>query len=218
MMTEANLALILCDQSARAAADTAIDDLCKTYSTPRCHICLENMAEATILLDKHGRLIYASSKVETVMKRLHIACTLNTAFVLPEAHHTKRLDEFIHHSEVKSLILLVGAEHDRMLLTCFRLPDPNTPNLHLAKYLITLRSPQHYPFPNWQFFIELFSLTIAEARLCQDLAEGMSLTDYSKKWHVTIGTARSQLHNVLAKTNTKRQADLLRLMYLFMRE
>jgi hypothetical protein len=45
----------------------------------------------------------------------------------------------------------------------------------------------------------------------------LNLQDYCKKWHVTISTARSQLHAIFKKTFTRRQADLLRLIYLFSR-
>jgi DNA-binding CsgD family transcriptional regulator len=177
------------------------------------------MADAALLLDNDTQVIYASSKAAQIMSRLHIPYALGAKFFLSDPYHVERFAAFIKHKENKSLVLLLTGkqEHDELLLSCFRLPEPVTPHLHVAKYLITLRNPHYYPITQWQVFTMQFSLTIAEARLCLDLADGLSLSDYSKKWHVTIGTARSQLHNIFAKTNTKRQSDLLRLMYLFIR-
>lgn len=59
---------------------------------------------------------------------------------------------------------------------------------------------------------ETFDLTPAEARLAVALASGMTLQQVSERHGVSILTVRAQLRAVLAKTNTTRQAELMRIL------
>lgn len=56
----------------------------------------------------------------------------------------------------------------------------------------------------------LFALTPAESRLATALASGTSLADFAIARGITLGTARVQLKQVLAKTGSGRQAELVR--------
>lgn len=64
---------------------------------------------------------------------------------------------------------------------------------------------------------QLFGLTLAEARLAQALAQGMTLKGYAAGCGITDGTARQQLKSVFAKTDTHRQAELVALLALLTR-
>ena len=56
----------------------------------------------------------------------------------------------------------------------------------------------------------LFSLTPAEARLAGAIASGETLADFAERRGISVGTARIQLKQVLAKTGSSRQAELVR--------
>jgi len=56
----------------------------------------------------------------------------------------------------------------------------------------------------------LFSLTPAEARLAAALGSGTQLADFATARGISLGTARVQLKQVLAKTASGRQAELIR--------
>ena len=58
----------------------------------------------------------------------------------------------------------------------------------------------------------LFGLTPAEARLAASLASGHSLQASAKAAGVTHHTARTHLKHIFVKTQTKRQAELVRLL------
>ncbi len=58
----------------------------------------------------------------------------------------------------------------------------------------------------------IFGLTPAEAKLATALAAGMSVSDYALEACVTENTARWTLKKVQAKTDCRRQADLVRLL------
>ena len=208
------------DQS-RRLADRADDYLHKTFSTPHCHSCLERMADGVLLLDNETRVIYATSQVDQILKRHDSPFALSPKFTLHEPRHAARFAAFVNrkNQETGPLSLLLEGENEGnlLLLNCLQFPKSAEPCLQAARYMITLCEPNHYPSQNWLLFIKQFNLTPAELRLCRAFADGLTLNDYCKKWNVTTGTARSQLHIVFSKTSTHRQSDLLRLIFLFSR-
>jgi DNA-binding CsgD family transcriptional regulator len=57
-----------------------------------------------------------------------------------------------------------------------------------------------------------FDLTAAEARLAALLAAGDDLRSAAAKLRITYGTARARLAQIFQKTETRRQAELVRLL------
>ncbi len=57
-----------------------------------------------------------------------------------------------------------------------------------------------------------FNLTRAEAEVTLDLMSGLTLSEIAEKCARSINTVRSHLARVMAKTHTKRQAELVRMM------
>lgn len=58
----------------------------------------------------------------------------------------------------------------------------------------------------------IFGLTKAEAKLTLAIVNGMTATEYADKHGVSINTAYSQIKEVLSKTGTRRQAELVKLV------
>ena len=58
----------------------------------------------------------------------------------------------------------------------------------------------------------IFGLTKAEARLTLAIVNGMTATEYSLEHGISINTAYSQIKEILAKTGTRRQAELIKLV------
>jgi len=56
----------------------------------------------------------------------------------------------------------------------------------------------------------LYGLTRAESDVCALLLQGKDLREAAERRHIKVSTARSQLKQVLAKTGTRRQSELLR--------
>jgi DNA-binding CsgD family transcriptional regulator len=68
------------------------------------------------------------------------------------------------------------------------------------------------PRPAAEKLMRVFGFTPAEARLAEQLSQGHSLAEAAERLQVSLETARSQLKAVFARTETHRQADLLRLL------
>ncbi|UVK44026.1 helix-turn-helix transcriptional regulator [Mesorhizobium sp. AR07] len=58
----------------------------------------------------------------------------------------------------------------------------------------------------------MFGLTSAETQLALRLAHGDAPLDIARSWHLSRTTIRSQLASLFAKTETKRQAELVALL------
>lgn len=72
--------------------------------------------------------------------------------------------------------------------------------------------------PSEATLMRLFDLARAEAEVVRLLANGYSLEAVAEHRGVSMHTIRSQLKNVFAKTRTKKQSELLRLVLLTGRE
>ena len=56
---------------------------------------------------------------------------------------------------------------------------------------------------------QLYGLTLAEARLVEALLTGDTLQEYADRQGIRVNTARVYMKHVLAKTGTRRQAELI---------
>ena len=78
--------------------------------------------------------------------------------------------------------------------------------------IIMVSDPDQQPALPEERLQAIFGLTPAEAKLAAALVSGTSVSDYASKAGVTENTARWTLKQVQAKTDCRRQADLVRLL------
>ncbi|MBZ9864528.1 helix-turn-helix transcriptional regulator [Mesorhizobium sp. CA15] len=65
---------------------------------------------------------------------------------------------------------------------------------------------------NPQTLQKMFGLTSAETQLAMRLAQGDAPLEIARSWHLSRTTIRSQLASLFAKTETKRQGELVALL------
>jgi len=80
--------------------------------------------------------------------------------------------------------------------------------------VVFISDPEREPISETQVFAKLFGLTPAEARLARILAGGDTLKEASEQLDVAESTVKSQLKSIFAKTDTKRQSELVRLLLM----
>lgn len=188
-----------------------------------------------LLLDIQARVLYRSKKVDALLDGDAIALRLEPKFTLLDPSNARQFKAFVDglahsiHCTVDAdspglnprrarscILLLERADSSPLLLSCFPM-QPSSGSRDELKIMAILCDPGCYSKEQWGAFQDLFSLTAAELRLCLALADGLSLAEYSQKYDVTDNTARSQLKKVFEKTNTRRQGDLMRLIFLLTR-
>jgi DNA-binding CsgD family transcriptional regulator/PAS domain-containing protein len=77
---------------------------------------------------------------------------------------------------------------------------------------VFVSAPGKRPVPPEEALQALFRLTPAEGRLAVGLAEGQTLEEIAESFGITKGTARVQLKSIFSKTDTRRQAELVRIV------
>jgi DNA-binding CsgD family transcriptional regulator len=77
--------------------------------------------------------------------------------------------------------------------------------------LLLLRDPERSA-PGAGLLRDLFGLTPSEAGVAAALCRGASVGAIAAEFHVGLSTVRTHLKNVMLKTNTKRQAELVALL------
>ncbi|TQV78474.1 DNA-binding response regulator [Denitrobaculum tricleocarpae] len=77
--------------------------------------------------------------------------------------------------------------------------------------------PENQPLPSAEAISRLFGLTRAEARIVHELVKGASMDEAAENAGVTVSTARTYLKQAFSKTDTKRQAELVKLVLTYPR-
>ena len=76
--------------------------------------------------------------------------------------------------------------------------------------VVLISDPDQAILPPEKHLADLFGLTSAEAQVAIGLLGGKKLEEVAEQRMVSLGTIRSQLKSILRKTETDRQADLVR--------
>jgi DNA-binding CsgD family transcriptional regulator len=75
--------------------------------------------------------------------------------------------------------------------------------------LVTITDAGARQFPDAEMIAEYFSLTRAEASVCEYLIKGLSLKEIAAQKHKSEATVRSYLKQVFIKTGQSRQGQLV---------
>ena len=80
------------------------------------------------------------------------------------------------------------------------------------RMLVLLSDPAAKPVSRASVLRDLYGLTPTESRLADLLLQGFEVREAAEALHTTLETTRFHLKRVLAKTGTRRQSELMRLM------
>ena len=106
--------------------------------------------------------------------------------------------------------IMVPRENQRPLaLHAVPVTDADSSGAHTVLILVDLHSA---PEPNAAALQRMFGLTPTEAKVAIRIARGDSPADIADELGVSVTTVRFHLSSVLAKTQTKRQAELVALL------
>lgn len=97
-------------------------------------------------------------------------------------------------------------------LTVLPVPEDRRSMMAIPCALVLISDPSVSPKSRAAFMRMLYGLTPTESRLADLLLEGLEVRGIADRLGITIETARFHLKRVLAKTGTRRQTELMRLM------
>jgi DNA-binding CsgD family transcriptional regulator len=81
-----------------------------------------------------------------------------------------------------------------------------------AVVAVLANDPEHAPAIDAQMLRAWYDLTPAEARVSMLLVSGLSLAEIVERLGIGANTARTHLKSIFAKTDTRRQGELIRLL------
>lgn len=180
----------------------------------------DRLRVGAILCTAAGEVLWANKAADDIIARVGAIVVQNGIF---------RCDRIADQAKLASLIssanngtgdgvLKIGVMHGEALQIMARstcaINDPmaagfdQIPGIEL--FLIDQMRP---PTFHIEEISTLFCLAPAEARLAIALCQGQSVADYAVGRNISFGTARIQLKRVLAKTDSRRQGDLVGKIY-----
>ena len=187
---------------------------------------LEIIGDGIILLDSAARVNYVSQSAQPLLAKLsefmdisdnqlRFADESNQKILNAVLEKIRAQDEPVSVNEV--MVIARPGLTWPLILFLFALPAADTSSSDEPSLMLIFRDPYMEATPQWQIFARHFALSAQEARLCLALADGLSINEYSERFHLSPHTARTHLKSVFDKTATRRQSDLLRLIFAFTR-
>jgi DNA-binding CsgD family transcriptional regulator len=182
---------------------------------------LDAMAAPVVLLDCRGQVVHASADGERTLREADGLSLSAAGLRGPTPAHSARL---------AALIACASGTKDQPGLSgTLRLPRPSgKPDITIlalpvgrnaaragsrrARVMLQVIDPLSDSAPDCALVTQAFGLTRAEARLASDLLRGLSVAEAAATSGRSIATMRTHLANVLAKTETTRQTELIRLL------
>jgi DNA-binding CsgD family transcriptional regulator len=90
--------------------------------------------------------------------------------------------------------------------------SPTTENMPAARALVVLVDPEQQPEPPTQLLRRVYGLTNAEADVALRVLRGDGLKPICEELSLSMATVKTHLQHIFDKTDTHRQAELVRLL------
>jgi len=184
---------------------------------------LDRFPSGVMLLDKDGRVVLSNRSADLIVAlddglrleggRPHLSDPKrDRGFqqLLVEAAQT-RAERGRSYGKTLSVVRPSGRRSFASMIGPLLAPPPGT-NLREAAAILFITDPDGSQISTTEVLQGLYELTPAEAELLRLLAEGRSLEEVARQRGITMNTARGQLKQVFAKTDTRRQGALVRLV------
>jgi len=183
-------------------------------------LALDYLEQGVFILDADSQIQFASAAARRLIETNRL-CIRNGFLCSPIASETMTLRRL-----VKERIAAASAGRAAMIfhrlddaadgalclgVTAARQPGRLTTGRPFAIIFVT--KPSQISVPDGRQLRDHFGLTDAQARLAIEIAKGHGLKACARRLGIAETTARSHIRQIFEKTGTKRQAELVRLIY-----
>jgi DNA-binding CsgD family transcriptional regulator len=191
-------------------------------------LALDRMSMAMLLLDDTGRPVAHNTHTETFVAQGLLQIT-DDALQLSGARNNRELAAFLQATrdvDSQTVVLAGGGfklhyEGERnpeveVLVLPYRSLDPQVESSLMAPIssIVFIKHVGSAPIPRDSLMRDLYGLTIAEAKVCVQLMDGATVKDIAEGQAVTQDAIRYHCKNILRKTGSSRQSDLIRTLSL----
>jgi DNA-binding CsgD family transcriptional regulator len=183
---------------------------------------LDGNPAAILLLDEQKRIVYANRRAEQFRSGSDGIRLSATSIVLAQKQDNDKLQQLI--ARVLSGMAVAGASAG--LINVLRPSGRRAFRIAVARVstrygmlsafrpavCITIADPEGTSCLRTEYLAGAFGLTDAEAKLARLLANGEDLRCAANQLQITYGSARARLAQIFEKTQTRRQAELVRVL------
>jgi DNA-binding CsgD family transcriptional regulator len=166
---------------------------------------------AFVVLDQRGKILIANQAAKNTMRRGHAIAATQDVLSVESSQQNKNLRE---------LIVSVGQAEERAFgaITVSRGAERPIPmlvipvkNSHQGQpaLMVFFRDPEVTCVPDEALLARLFGFTRAEARVASLVMQGKIVGDIASTLRITEHTTRNHLKRLFAKTNTRKQGELV---------
>ena len=182
---------------------------------------LDNTDVGILLVDGQGQLTFANNVAQSLLAQDDGLRRKGNALFGARLADTLRLQAALEHAisphpeqigKPVAPVVPLHRAHGRPLLAAIVAANGEPDLVGSSAAVIYVVDPDQDLRPVVEPACKYYGLSPVETRLACMLANGSSLADSAKSMHVTEQTARSYLKQIFVKTETNRQAELVRLM------
>jgi DNA-binding CsgD family transcriptional regulator len=177
--------------------------------------CLET---AVFVLDRDARILFTSASARRLLEegRLYVR---NGQLCSPINGETATLRRVVRQCvEVSSIgpsqmaFHRLGDVEDALCLAVVAARRPGEARQDQPFVMVFASKPCEASLPDTQQLRSHFGLTYAQARLAIEIAKGQGLKVCTQRLGIAMSTGRSHLRQIFQKTETRRQAELVRVI------
>ncbi len=189
---------------------------------------LDRLSHAVFLMNQQGRIVWQNSTGSQLLSKRDGLITADGELRTEATNETSELSALIRSAigvtekprNKPGGLMAIARPSFRRAYQVLVTPLPRSPSLNLAVSALDsvpvaavfVTDPESKSPPKSQVLTKLYHLTPAEAKLATALASGMSIRAYADQEGRSIHYVRWLLKQVEAKTDTRRIADLVRLL------
>jgi DNA-binding CsgD family transcriptional regulator len=184
---------------------------------------IDSLRSALVLCNADTTVSWMNRAAEQLLARRHALWIHNEKLTAASTAETSNLRRTIFaaahapsdDAEPEYCVVGSNSEDHALHMRLRRIDGPTTEG-HSAscpRVLVMLSDPSDAPALPAELLRRLFGLSPAESRLAAALCGGATLNEYARDHDISVGTARYQLKQIMAKTHVSRQAQLVQRLY-----
>lgn len=179
-----------------------------------CTAILDHLGLPVLLVDSDASVRYANAAAKALIDGDGLIKAVNDILSTHHANDGQRLKSAIADTCANGAgrVVILGSEGTGQPLVVLVLPFHEESQTGRGRALVLVRSGKGMSEILTNSLRQLFRLSPAEASITVALGTGMDLNELAQQRGVKLNTLRSQVASIMAKTGTRRQAQLVALV------
>jgi DNA-binding CsgD family transcriptional regulator len=179
-------------------------------------------ATATFLLTRQGRVLRSNAAAELLLQQSDALAVKDGALITTQARFKESLRKLFSDAALPispqwkanpthALALPQGFGKQPLQLLASPLPPGHRTQCNADLFLLVTDPEKPLNLPD-EVLHALYGLTPAQTEVANGLLTGFTVEEIARLRRVSAGTVRQQLKDILSKTGTSRQSELVRLL------